>query len=174
MIKTFGIFWERDRICWGGKGKGNQGHLRGYESWNWTRNAAVGVRDFRYQAAVYVLYEGRDPATQRVIYVGQTRKLFSRLRHHHRGQLWNRWQRFSWFGFYDVSTKDEGGVVHVDPTKGLHADVTSALVMFEGMLIKLLEPPLNMKREQWPSATEYFQCPDSDGVELDDDEDADE
>lgn len=152
--------------------QGEAGASFGYEYWNWKKNEAVHIRDFRDQAAVYVLYEGNDPATHRAIYVGETKRLFARLRKHARGQLWNRWQRFSWFGFYDVSKRDGGSVIYDDHTKQLHTDVKGALVMFEGMLIKLLESPLNMQRPRWPDATEYFQLI-ADGVEVGDDEDVD-
>ena len=152
LRRALGTQGLRSRPTW----SGNRGHLKGYEK----RKASgeyVGLRDFRKQAGVYVLYEGHDPATQRVIYVGETDKLFNRLRTHTCDQLRNRWQRFSWFGLYDVATAEGSGIIHADPDKKVHLSVRNGLHLLEGMLIKLLEPPLNMQREKWKDATEYFQ-----------------
>ena len=169
MIKNFGIYWDRKVIQWGAKGQGNRGHLKGYMEWK--NNGYTGVRDLRDQAAVYVLYEGNDPATHKVIYVGETAQLFLRLRKHTRDGLWNRWSRFSWFGFYETASTDGGGVVYAKSDKKVHEmTIKDVLKISEGMLIKLLEPPLNMKRASWPNATEFFQLPTAVAEAYDDDE----
>jgi hypothetical protein len=106
LIRAFGLFWERDQIDWGSRGRA--GHLLGYRDHPGTQI------DFRDQRGIYVLYEGASIAHQRVVYLGQagagTRSLFHRLRDHRDDELWNRWQRFSWFGLLGVGTG--GALVH--------------------------------------------------------------
>jgi hypothetical protein len=112
VIQNFGLFWERDHIEWGSRGQGHAGHLKGY-----VKNPQFPV-DFREQRGIYVLYEGDNIATQRAVYVGQAgagqNDLFHRLRDHNTKELWNRWQRFSWFGFLNVGNTRE--LVHVNKT----------------------------------------------------------
>lgn len=95
IIKNYGFLWDRNHIY---RGAGsNAGHLKGTAPGRTTA-------DFREQIGVYVLY---DPS-QRIVYVGQAGNgnatLFTRLKNHMDGQLWNRWQFFSWVGFRDVNS----------------------------------------------------------------------
>jgi hypothetical protein len=155
IVQNYGLFWERETVTWGtpgGKGKG-KGHLRGYLK---AESASV---DFRDQRGIYILYEGQSIAQQRVVYIGQAgagaKTLFNRLSDHRKDHLWNRWQRFSWFGLLDVG---KGNVLtHADKSGVGHLGVSVALNQIEGILIALLEPLQNKQGPKWAGANEYFQ-----------------
>lgn len=96
IIKNYGFLWERKYIYRGSGGDGNAGHLRGK-----VKNSQEA--DFRDQIGVYVLYD----RNQHIVYVGQAgngnASLFTRLKNHMDGDLWNRWEYFTWIGFRDVN-----------------------------------------------------------------------
>lgn len=153
IIHNFGLFWERASVEWG---SGPRGQLRGF----------VGQRDepidFAHQAGIYLLYEGFDTATHRVVYVGQAglgrnaRGLYRRLEDHTTDTfLWNRWTRFSWFGIYNVGKKGE--LVHRHSDKGVHTHVREVLDQLEGCMMSVLEPVLNKQGPHWRGAVEYTQ-----------------
>jgi hypothetical protein len=154
VIQNFGMFWERESIAWGARGSGNSGHLQGYAYADQST-----LVDFREQRGIYVLYEGADIVSQRVSYVGQAGRgqhnLFHRLRHHRDDHLWNRWQRFSWFGFLAVGAK--GSLVHKAKAALGKIEVGSALDQMEAVTMVLLEPLLNKQGPRWHGATQYFQ-----------------
>lgn len=81
--------------------------------------------------------------------------MFLRLREHTDDHLWNRWQRFSWFGIYDVGVA--GKLVHVNYEKAVHTDVLTVLSELEGVLSVSLEPLLNKRGPNWKDVDEYFQ-----------------
>jgi uncharacterized protein (UPF0248 family) len=157
IVQNFGLFWERGEVEWGTRGRGRRGHLRGYTT---DPGAAV---DFREQRGLYVLYEGESIATHRVVYIGQAgskeRDLFHRLRDHRDDALWNRWQRFSWFGFLAVGVGRQ--LVHVNKAAVGNVGFPTALDQMEAVLIALFEPVKNQQGPRWKGATEYFQVRNS-------------
>ena len=89
LIRSVGLFWHADRVYWGA---GSQaGKLLGVPRTNVTAEAI----DFRDQRGIYVLYAGYE-----MVYVGQTgsQGLLKRLKQHRHDDLFERWDRFSWFG----------------------------------------------------------------------------
>ncbi len=154
FIKNYGLYWRRDQVEWGSKGPGNIGMLRGYVE------GSDELVDFRAQAGVYVLYDGADIPSSRVTYVGQVGRaggdsLYARLYDHHaKDHLWNRWTRFSWFGVFAVGVS---GLVHTKVDKGYADSYTSVIDHLEGVLITVLEPPLNKRGANWDGAAQYFQ-----------------
>jgi hypothetical protein len=115
--------------------------------------------DFREQRGIYILYEGQSIASQRVVYIGQagagTNDLFHRLRNHRDGDLWNRWQRFSWLGFLTVG---EGKTLkHKRKAAIGHVDFPTALDQVEGVLMALFEPLKNKQGPKMRGAQEYWQ-----------------
>lgn len=148
IIKNFGFLWERKYIS---RGAGSQaGHLTGEAKGK--PNA-----DFREQIGVYVLYD----RNQSIVYVGQAGNgnatLFSRLKSHMDGALWNRWEYFSWIGFRDVTKNgslDERQLVESKVSGFKYAD---ALNEIEGILIEIIEPKLNKQGGKLKNATEYYQ-----------------
>lgn len=154
IIKNYGLYWSRGNVNWGKRGAGNAGHLRGYD------DAPESFVDFREQAGVYVLYDGADIPSSRVMYIGQAGRangdaLFKRLKDHTDDHLWNRWTRFSWFGVFAVG-KDRT-LVHTKIDKNAQAPLPDVIDHLEGMLITVLEPVLNKRGANWNAATEYFQ-----------------
>lgn len=83
IIKNFGFLWERKYIYRGTGGAGKAGHLKG-------EARGKPVADFGEQIGVYVLYD----RNQSIVYVGQAGNgnatLFTRLKNHMDGALWNR------------------------------------------------------------------------------------
>ena len=162
VIQNFGLFWERDEIEWGTTGSGNLGHLKGY------RSKPSSTVDFREQRGIYVLYEGGDIVSQRVSYVGQAgsglNDLFHRLRDHRDDDLWNRWQRFSWFGFLAVGAGHT--LVHKKRSAIGKIGFGTALDQVEAVIMALLEPIKNKQGPRWRGAIEYYQlCKGDDTAE---------
>ena len=151
IIKNYGFLWDRNHIY---RGAGsNAGHLKG---------TAPGQTkaDFREQIGVYVLYD----QNQKIVYVGQAGNgnatLFTRLKNHMDGRLWNRWQYFSWVGFKDVNKNGD-----LSAQQSVEAGVSGfkyadALNEIEGILIEIIEPKLNKQAGRLKGAREYHQFRD--------------
>lgn len=155
LIRNYGLLWERSKVEWGRRGA--LGSLRGYGYP--LRNYPD--TDFAQQAGIYVLYEGLDPATHKVIYIGQAGMgksgagLYRRLHDHTDDHLWNRWTRFSWFGIYEVE-KDQR-LKGAQSGKRVQVSVQDVLNHVEAALVSLFEPPLNAQRAKWKDAVQYYQ-----------------
>ena len=151
IIKNYGRHWEREAVNWGAGGRGNKGHLRGYE-----RPKAKPV-DFRDQIGIYVLHD-RD---LKPVYVGQAGNgnatLFERLKQHEHDHLWNRWLHFSWFGFRAVNSSSNKLSEHDKISKIFRESGSSLLNQVEGILLAAIEPMLNKQGSRWNGAVEYHQ-----------------
>ncbi len=97
FIRSFGLFWRRDEVTWA-PGAGNAGVFRLLGRRN-RNQPALEVTDFRDQRGIYVLYDDYGP-----YYVGlaRDRAIRQRLREHTHDKHWDKWDRFSWFGFRRV------------------------------------------------------------------------
>lgn len=150
IIKNYGFLWDRNYIY---RGAGNNaGHLKG--------TAPGFSADFRDQIGVYVLYD----AGQQIVYVGQAGNgnatLFTRLKNHMDGQMWNRWQYFTWVGFKDVNA-DGNLSAQQNVDSGVSGfKYSDALNEVEGILIEVIEPKLNKQSGRLKSAREYYQYRD--------------
>ena len=153
IIKNYGFLWERKNIFRGTGGSGNTGHLEGKAN-------GKPKADFREQIGVYVLYD----KNQNIVYVGQAGNgnatLFSRLKNHMDGALWNRWEYFTWVGFRGVT---KSGVL--DDRQKVESSISGykysdALNEIEGILIEVIEPKLNKQSGRLQKAVEYFQVLD--------------
>jgi hypothetical protein len=139
-IRALGMYWHRDQINWGPA----RPKLLGRQS------AGDSPIDFASEIGVYLLHD-----RERVIYVGRaTDAIGDRLKAHTIDRLRSRWDRFSWFGLYDVS---EAGEV-IANTVSWSPDVV--IESLEAILIESLEPPLNRRRGDNFSAVEYLQAVD--------------
>ena len=151
IIKNYGFLWDWDYIFRGG-GK-SPGHLKG-------TSAGKIDADFREQIGVYVLYD----SAQHIIYVGQAGNgnatLFTRLKNHMDGPMWNRWQYFSWIGFRDVNADGSLSAQQSVDTKVSGFKYSDALNELEGILIEVIEPKLNKQSGRLKSAREYYQYRD--------------
>jgi hypothetical protein len=150
IIKNFGFLWERKFIYRGSGGDGNAGHLR-------AKARALPEADFRDQIGVYVLYD----RNQSIVYVGQAGNgnatLFTRLRNHMDGPLWNRWEYFSWIGFRDVNADGKLSNQQSVDSGVSGFKYADALNEIEGILIEIIEPKLNKQGGKLKGAVEYFQ-----------------
>lgn len=163
MFRSYGLFWRRDRIFWG-RGE----HLKGQvvdEATGKTKTKSQEI-DFKDQIGIYALYDNFE-----LVYVGQVgantdenkgRTLLDRLKDHKDGRNSERWDRFSWFGLRGVTQTGE-----LKKLRGpLRVTRGQILKQFEGVMIALSEPKLNLQRGHWKGhATQYSQWYDPD--ELD-------
>lgn len=151
IIKNYGFLWERKYIF---RGAGsNAGHLKG---------TAPGLAhaDFRDQIGVYVLYD----QFQNIVYIGQAgngnASLFTRLKNHMDGGMWNRWQYFTWIGFKAVN-QDGSLSAQQSVDSGVSGfKYSDALNEIEGILIEVIEPKLNKQSGRLKNAVEYNQYVD--------------
>lgn len=141
IIKAFGMFWRREWVDWTSKPK-----LMG-----WQQEGAKPV-DFAEQKGVYLLHDGRE-----VVYVGRmtVTRLGARLSEHTKDRLNGRWERFSWFGLFDVT--DDGALADRGFSALMADDI---IVTLEALLIEGLEPRQNRKRGDAFRAVEYLQVLD--------------
>lgn len=137
VIRCFGMYWQRDLIVWK-----NDPRMFGKQQ------AVAKPVDFGKQKGLYILYDHHT-----VVYVGRAidRPLGKRLFEHTIDRLGSRWNRFSWFGFHDVT--DEGDLREMP----LRASLATLVATLEALLIESLEPPQNRKRGDDFSAIEYIQ-----------------
>ena len=138
IVACFGMFWERDPICW----------RTTPQIWGLQYIGSDPV-DFCNQVGVYLLYDGRE-----VIYVGRIvdRILGKRLFEHTRDRLRTRWNRFSWFGLLPVD--ENSGTLGNLPNS---FSASKMIPTLEAVLIEALEPRQNRKRGDDMAAVEYIQ-----------------
>ncbi len=73
------------------------------------------------------------------------------------GNLWNRWEYFSWVGFRDVNKNGELSSQQAVDASVSGFKYSDALNEIEGILIEIIEPKLNKQGGRLSGATEYFQ-----------------
>ena len=151
-IKNYGLMWERESVRWVGT-KGNAAKLMGQGPIGNPIKDQVEV-DFREQIGVYILYRNET-----VVYVGQAgagnSTLFSRLKNHLSDHLADRWDKFSWFGVRKVNKSGKLSKTKGELNRTLKAN--EILDLLEGLLINVVEPPLNKQGAKWSSIEQYFQ-----------------
>ena len=76
------------------------------------------------------------------------------------GQLWNRWQYFSWVGFKDVNSDGNLSAQQSVDSGVSGFRYSDALNEIEGILIEIIEPKLNKQSGRLKSAKEYYQYRD--------------
>ncbi len=158
LIQNYGLFWRRDQVEWGFRGKGYKGSLPG----KYAKRIRSPEVDFREQQGVYVLYDNNF----KIVYVGQAgrgeQRLFTRLRNHKRDHLAQRWSRFSWFGIIPVRKGALEAAFVLKPPS-----VSEILNHVEGILLAAAEPPLNLQRGRFGERVQQYlqHC-----SEIDDDE----
>lgn len=140
-VKAFGAYWSRNSIRWN-----NNPKLLGQQQ------IGADEVDLSEQVGVYLLYDGRE-----VVYVGRAtdRPIIKRLQEHTKGRLRARWDRFSWFGLYSVSS--EGDLI-VDSSTA--CDSESLLRTLEAVLIEAMEPRQNRRGGDQFSDIDYIQVED--------------
>jgi len=136
LIKAFGEYWDRNLFESHGKIKGEQGDGE--------------VVDFSQEIGIYLLYRGYE-----CIYVGQVTKqaLASRLKQHTKDRLMNKWDKFSWYGFYGIG---KNGQLQIK-NKKISLTTDDIADILEAVLIESIEPKFNNKRGNNLSENEYSQ-----------------
>jgi hypothetical protein len=154
LIKAFGIFWRADEV-WPGTGRGRRellgrrgshaGHLR--------------VCNFWRQQGLYVLYHEYGPYY--VGLVGRGTRGTRLYAHNFRDDHAGKWDRFSWFGFCELSGyADERGVGILKPRSGGRLGSSDdAIRDVEALLILSLGPRANKHFERFGDAHEWTQVP---------------
>ena len=154
-IKNFGLMWDRESVRWVGT-RGNAGRLMGQGSIGKPIRDQLEV-NFREQIGVYILYRNEI-----VVYVGQAgagnSNLFSRLKNHMSDHLANRWDKFSWFGVRRVNRNGTLSQATGELNRTLKS--SEVLDLLEGLLINVVEPPLNKQGAKWSGVEQYFQLPE--------------
>jgi hypothetical protein len=146
LIHNYGLFWRRNDVFWGRPKV--KGHLKGVPA----KETSADPVDFRDQAGVYVLYDDNF----RLVYVGQAgagnQFLFTRLKHHRKDALADRWTRFSWFGIKWVK---QSAKLAVGATK-FSVKYDDILNHIEAILISAAEPPHNRQGGRFGDEVEQY------------------
>ena len=151
--------WTRNGVDWGKKGPGGSALLEGVMVGNRSR-----IVDFSRQMGIYVLYDRFEQPVQ----IGQAKVILNRLRQHRRDHLRNRWEYFSWFGFWKVSVNNDlQDKDKADELKKL-TTLGEALNEIEAVLIQVMEPRLNRRGPNWKLSEEYLQRKNEDENEQND------
>lgn len=132
-------------VNWGDVGAGNNGKLIGLTTY---RKKKIEVDVFA-GTGVYVLYND-----YKMIYVGKTDKLGSRLRNHLTNRMEGRWDSFSFYLVNKVNMVSESLAASPKQKQVKSSEICSTL---EALLIDLANPPLNRKRESIPGAVQLEQ-----------------
>ena len=149
-VPAYGLYWEKDKVNWG---RGSSGILG-------RQAAGSSPVDFSGQHGVYLLHKDRA-----VIYVGRTTdSLRGRLDNHNKDKKAPRWNRFSWFGFRNVISDDDGNKLEDLPSE---IDTQHLVTILESVLIEALEPPVNGRRGDYMGVL-YEQVPDPEIQRQDD------
>ena len=100
---------------------------------------------------VYLLHRGYE-----IVYIGQATKqsIVFRLEQHTKDDLANKWDTFSWFGFFNVN--EENGKINTS-CKSIKMDLNKVAETLEALLIESIEPRFNRKRGDNFSDKEYQQ-----------------
>lgn len=107
FIRAYGLHWDREEITWT-----RNGELLGRQK---ARVDALRLANFWDQTGIYILHDAYG-----AYYAGQAAKqpLGERLRQHTADDHFDKWERFSWFGFNAIlpgRTKD--GLYRIKKTR---------------------------------------------------------
>jgi hypothetical protein len=155
-VTSFGLFWRQSEIDWN-PGKGVKGSFRllGRVGQN---AGTLKIVDFRHQQGIYVLYDEYGPT-----YVGLTRKqgLGKRLKDHLGDRHAGAWDRFSWFGFTEISEeKDATGLLLLSSElEEVTEDRRTTIGDLEALLIQLMNPRDNVSKMNFAGGERWYQIP---------------
>jgi hypothetical protein len=149
LIKAYGEFWSPDVVNWDRTwrllGTNSQGQL-------------INVYE---QRGVYVLYNDFDP-----VYVGRGDRssIGWRLQQHRESRRKGpRWDRFSWFGMNGIRKNGELAAL----TKVTHSTTSELIATLEALLIMVVDPRLNARREKLKNAILLYQSEEDKPLEAD-------
>jgi hypothetical protein len=142
FIRSYGEFWSPDVINWD-KNFGLLGKRR-------SQSSGPDI-DFYEERGVYVLYRDFVP-----VYVGKAdrQSIGWRLKLHRESQRKGpRWDRFSWFGIRGI----KGNGQLRAQSASAHVPKTALIATLEALLIIVIDPRLNARRERFRNATLFYQ-----------------
>lgn len=153
LITSYGLFWKLDETEWlsvdGHKGKHRLlGRLR-------KKGSRLRIADFWSQSGIYVLYGNYG-----LCYIGVSgHELGKRIHDHLTDDHAGEWDRFSWFGFREVTEgRDLGGLLLLGK-----AQTTSAIRLskargdIEAILFRAFAGPGNHKRPSFGAKLEQWE-----------------
>lgn len=140
LIHLYGEFWNPDAVTWGGRGRGNKGHLLGIVEVEGGEKREADIWDAR---GIYALYDNF-----KLVYVGQVmdQPLGKRLRDHLTDRHAGRWDMFSWYSTSTLRRRT------VRSPGGRQVDPGTVANTLESLAIALTNPPLNRRHDQLPGA----------------------
>lgn len=143
IIQAYGMYWHRSEVFWSSKPDlyGNQVD-------------DVAPVNFDDQKGIYLLYDGRE-----IIYVGQAfdKSIGEKLFGHTQDSLNGRWDRFSWFGFYEV---DKNRNLYIPNEKSRTITIREISETLEAIMVESIEPSQNKDRYDIFLGIEYKQVED--------------
>jgi hypothetical protein len=152
LIRTYGEFWSPDMVDWGNTwrlfGKKNKG----------PKSPDLNVYEER---GIYVLYKNYVP-----IYVGKAirQSIGYRLQLHKESRRKGpRWDSFSWFGLKGFRANGELRLLN----KRIPIRSEALIETLEALLIVVIDPRLNARREKLSGATLLYQSQTDRPKEMD-------
>jgi len=152
LIRAYGEFWNPDVVNWDRTWR-LLGTLRS--------NSDEPLINVYEQRGVYVLYNDFKP-----VYVGRADQssIGWRLEQHRESRRKGpRWDRFSWFGMKGIKKNGKLGVL----TKAAHCGTSEMIATLEALLIRVIDPPLNSRRERFKNAIPVYQSDVDKPAEID-------
>lgn len=155
-ITSYGLFWREDEIDWEpGKGRRDSFRLLGRVGAN---TGTIRICDFRHQSGIYILYDDYGPN-----YVGLTRALGlgQRLKNHTSDRHAGKWDRFSWFGFKNISdNKNQSGLSQLESGKDkVSTSQHTTIGDLEALLIVAMGTRSNKSKMKFSDASLWEQIP---------------
>jgi hypothetical protein len=157
LIRAYGLFWKADEIDWNPVRGGGRDELPKFALLGRRGSRASGLRvaDFMDQRGIYILYGDYGPH-----YVGVTsrRGLGVRLKEHRTDRHSNRWDRFSWYGFWTVGRRrDPLGLSVLSEMAETKSVVQSHMILeMESLLIHAMGLH-NIHKGRFPAGEEWTQ-----------------
>jgi hypothetical protein len=152
LIKTYGEFWNPELVNWN-----KSRELLGKRRYD-LKGPDINVYEER---GVYVLYKEYLP-----VYVGKADKesIGNRLQLHRQSRRRGpRWDRFSWYGIVGLRTN---GKLRSRTVK-FHPSTAQFIATLEALLIRVIDPKLNSRREKFKNALRLHQSEPETGRPLD-------
>jgi hypothetical protein len=151
LIKAYGEFWSPDIVNWE-----RTWRLLGTRRPD-SKGPSINVYE---QRGIYVLYNDFVP-----VYVGRSDKqsIGYRLQLHRESRRKGpRWDRFSWFGFKGIRKNGELGALNASA----HSPTRELIATLEALLIIVIDPRLNARRERFKNAILIHQSDEDKPVEV--------
>ena len=150
LIKTYGEFWNPELVDW----------KHSYNLWGRRTNKGKDINIYE-ERGVYVLYSEYVP-----VYVGKAfdSSIGWRLRGHRQSaRKGPRWDRFSWFGVKGLDSRDRLN----KPKRGLRVTTEELVATLEALLIGVIDPRLNSRKEKFRNAIRLLQSDSDKPAEID-------